>query len=89
MGNSHDRGQELDCVVAALLAMTASARELLLQQASACQTTRQPSPLLPEQPPLFAVPVPRLFGLALIVQLLSAGERDFDFRPALFVEVNF
>jgi hypothetical protein len=47
------------------------------------------SPLLPEQPPLFAVPVPRLFGFALIVQLLSAGERDFDFCPAFFVEVNF
>ncbi len=46
-------------------------------------------PLLPKKPALFAVPVPRLFGLALVVQLFSAGERDFDFRPTLLVEIDF
>jgi hypothetical protein len=45
--------------------------------------------LLPEQPPLFAVPVAGLFGLALIVQLLSSGQRDLDLRPALLGEINF
>jgi hypothetical protein len=45
--------------------------------------------LLPEQPLLFAVPVAGLFSLALIVQLLSSGQRDLDLRPALLVEINF
>ncbi len=47
------------------------------------------SPLLAHQSPLLAVPIARLFGLALVVQLLSTGERDFDFCPALLVEINF
>jgi hypothetical protein len=48
----------------------------------------EPSPFLPQQAPLFAVPVARLFRLALVAKLFAAGERDFNFCPALFVEIN-
>jgi hypothetical protein len=47
------------------------------------------SPLFPQEPPFFAVPITKFFCLPLVVQLLSAGERDLDFRPALFVKIDF
>ena len=73
-------------VLRTLLSMMAKVLYLMLRR---ILHPRQPSPLLPQEPPLFAIPVPLLFGLALIVQLLSAGERDLDFCPTSFIEINF
>src|ERR1044072_1079079 len=46
------------------------------------------SPLLPQQPPLLALPVALLLGLALVVQLLAARQREFDLGAALLVEIE-
>src|SRR3712207_7736640 len=43
------------------------------------------SALVAQEPRLFAVPVTALLGLALVVQLLAAGEGDLDLRPAALV----
>src|ERR1700722_6661792 len=40
------------------------------------------------QPRLVTVPVAHFLGLALVVQLLAAPERDGDFRSALGVEID-
>jgi hypothetical protein len=37
---------------------------------------------------LFALPVARLFGIALVVQLLAPGQRKLDLRPAAPVEID-
>src|SRR5581483_5584247 len=44
--------------------------------------------LLPQQTPLLARPVALLLGLALVVQLLAAGERELDLCTALVVEIE-
>ena len=44
--------------------------------------------LLPHQPRLVPVPVARLFGFALVMELLAAAERDGDLGAALGVEID-
>src|SRR6185437_7243780 len=46
------------------------------------------SALQPHQPALLAVPGPLLQRLALVVQLLAAGDRDLDLRPPSLVEIE-
>src|SRR5690606_38973804 len=53
---------------------------------SRCDITA--SAAVAQQPALFPVPVARLFGLALVVQLLALGEREFDLGAAAIVEID-
>src|ERR1700722_6085671 len=45
-----------------------------------------PSSFEPHQAAALALPASFLFGLALVVELLAAAERDFDLRAPLVVE---
>src|SRR5438105_13502040 len=53
----------------------------------ACNQCRR-SALRAQQPPALALPGALLLGLALVMQLLAAGERDFDLGAALLVEIE-
>src|SRR5438874_2717874 len=55
---------------------------------SAMAAVRYASPLRAQQPPALAFPGPLLLGLALVVELLAAGERKLDLGAALFVEIK-
>src|SRR5205807_2427161 len=45
--------------------------------------------LVPQQPPAFALPGALLLGLAFVVKLLPARQRDFNLGLALFIEIKF
>src|SRR5215475_10701512 len=49
---------------------------------------RSRSALGPQQPPALALPAALLLGLALVVELLAAGERKLDLGAALLVEIE-
>src|SRR5262245_46965296 len=46
------------------------------------------SPLGAQEPAALALPAALLLGLALVVKLLAAGERDLDLGAALLVEIE-
>jgi hypothetical protein len=46
------------------------------------------SSLLPQEPAALAFPTAALFGLAFVVQLLAAPERDLDLGAALGIEIE-
>src|SRR5712671_2400917 len=45
-------------------------------------------PFIPQQPAALALPAAFLFGLALVVKLLAARERNLDLGAALFIEIE-
>src|SRR5262249_4727475 len=46
------------------------------------------SPLLAQQPAAFTVPGALLFGVALVVELLAARQRELHFGATFFVEIK-
>src|SRR5207237_7567581 len=62
--------------------------EIHATTSSAMAAVRYASPLRAQQPPALALPGALLLGLALVVQLLAAGERKLDLGAALFVEIE-